>query len=93
MAEDVKLDEVICLEKRTFHLVVVKTARLAAFVVSMTRGGRYRRLHFGEQQFEPLFVEHDRARGRGIRTAKLNHEGYATAGKSMLESVAYGSDP
>ena len=93
LAEDVNWDEVIVFEKLTIHLEVGKTARRAAFVVSISRGGRYRRLHFGKQWFEQLFVECDRARGRGIRTAKLDLKGYATEGNAMLERVAYGSDP
>ena len=48
------------------------TIRLAAFVDSMSRGGRYRRLHLEKQGLEQFFVECDGARGRDIRTAMLD---------------------
>ena len=57
LAEDVSWDLVNVCEKLTVHLEVEKTARLAAFVDSTSRGRRYRRLHFGKQWFEQLLVE------------------------------------
>ena len=48
------------------------TIRLVAFVDSMSRGGRYCRLHLEKQGLEQVFVECVRARGRDIRTEMLD---------------------